>query len=63
MVEALFPYFLANPLEMPERWHEEIKAVSDQTGLARIISDYIAGMTDRFALQKYEQLLGEGKLS
>lgn len=63
VVEALFPYFLANPLEMPERWHEEIKAVSDQTGLARIISDYIAGMTDRFALQKYEQLLGEGKLS
>lgn len=63
VVEALFPYFLANPLEMPERWHDEIKAVSDQTGLARIISDYIAGMTDRFALQKYEQLLGEGKLS
>lgn len=63
VVEALFPYFLANPLEMPERWHEEITAVSDQTGLARIISDYIAGMTDRFALQKFEQLLGEGKLS
>ena len=63
VVEALFPYFLANPLEMPERWHEEIKAVSDQTGLARIISDYIAGMTDRFALQKFDQLLGEGKLS
>ncbi|OIQ43514.1 MAG: deoxyguanosinetriphosphate triphosphohydrolase [Roseobacter sp. MedPE-SWde] len=63
VVEALFPYFLANPLEMPERWHEEIKAVSDQTGLARIISDYIAGMTDRFALQKFELLLGEGKLS
>lgn len=63
VVEALFPYFLANPLEMPERWHEEIEAVSDQTGLARIISDYIAGMTDRFALQKFEQLLGEGKLS
>ncbi|EAQ44909.1 deoxyguanosinetriphosphate triphosphohydrolase, putative [Roseobacter sp. MED193] len=63
VVEALVPYFLANPLEMPERWHEEIKAVSDQTGLARIISDYIAGMTDRFALQKFDQLLGEGKLS
>jgi len=62
VVEALFPYFLANPLEMPERWHEEIEAVSDQTGLARIISDYIAGMTDRFALQKFEQLLGGGKL-
>ena len=62
VVEALFPYFLANPLEMPERWHEEIKAVSDQTGLARIISDYIAGMTDRFALQIFEQLLGGGKL-
>lgn len=62
IVEDLFPYFLANPLQMPERWHSEIAAATDQTTLARIISDYIAGMTDRFALQLHDQLLQAGKL-
>ncbi|WP_417714261.1 deoxyguanosinetriphosphate triphosphohydrolase [Pseudophaeobacter arcticus] len=63
VVAALFPYFLANPLQMPERWHDEIAAALDQTTLARIISDYIAGMTDRFALHLHEQLSREGKLA
>lgn len=56
VVEDLFPYFLDHPLQMPERWHEEIKSAPDQVALARIVSDYIAGMTDRFALQLHERL-------
>lgn len=60
VVEDLFPYFLANPLQMPERWHDEIRAAKDQVTLARITSDYIAGMTDRFALQLHERLVQEG---
>ncbi len=63
VVEALFPYFLNAPLQMPERWHEEIKAAPDEVALARIVSDYIAGMTDRFALQLYEQLGEAGQLA
>ncbi|MBY6138015.1 deoxyguanosinetriphosphate triphosphohydrolase [Leisingera daeponensis] len=58
VVEALFPYFLDNPQDMPERWHAEIAAAADRTALARIVSDYIAGMTDRFALQLHERLIG-----
>lgn len=58
VVEALFPYFLDNPREMPERWHADIAAAADRTALARIVSDYIAGMTDRFALQQHERLIG-----
>ena len=57
VVEALFPYFLANPYQMPERWHAEIRAADSQTVLARLVSDYIAGMTDRFALQEHERLI------
>ncbi len=57
VVEALFPYFLAFPLEMPERWHPEIRTAQDKTVLARLVSDYIAGMTDRFALQLHDRLL------
>ncbi|OED47956.1 deoxyguanosinetriphosphate triphosphohydrolase [Rhodobacteraceae bacterium (ex Bugula neritina AB1)] len=58
VVEALFPYFLDSPQDMPQRWHAEIAAAQDRTALARIVSDYIAGMTDRFALQLHERLIG-----
>jgi dGTPase len=57
VVEALFPYFLNNPMEMPDRWHAEIRMAANKTALARLVSDYIAGMTDRFALQLHEQLI------
>ena len=36
-----------------------IEAVLDETALARIVSDYIAGMTDRFALQDHKRLTGQ----
>ncbi|AZV78624.1 deoxyguanosinetriphosphate triphosphohydrolase [Parasedimentitalea marina] len=57
VVEALFPYYLQNPLQMPERWHAQIAAANSETALARIVSDYIAGMTDRFALQEHQRLI------
>ncbi|MCD9146665.1 deoxyguanosinetriphosphate triphosphohydrolase [Pseudophaeobacter flagellatus] len=63
VVEALFPYFLAHPDQMPGRWHDDIAAAPDQVTLARITSDYIAGMTDRFALQQYKALRATGLIS
>ncbi|WP_192966952.1 deoxyguanosinetriphosphate triphosphohydrolase [Phycobacter azelaicus] len=57
VVEALFPFFLENPMEMPDRWHAEIRLAANRTALARLVSDYIAGMTDRFALQLHETLI------
>jgi len=35
-----------------------VAEVRDETALARIVCDYIAGMTDRFALQQYDDLIG-----
>ncbi|MEM7320196.1 MAG: deoxyguanosinetriphosphate triphosphohydrolase, partial [Pseudomonadota bacterium] len=58
VVKQLFPIYLADPYQMPERWHQDIERVSSETGLARIVSDYIAGMTDRFALQDHARLTG-----
>lgn len=58
VVEDLFPIYLNDPKQMPERWHEEIEAATCETALARIVSDYIAGMTDRFALQDHARLTG-----
>jgi dGTPase len=58
VVEDLFPLYLNDPALMPERWHADIDAAQGDTALARIISDYIAGMTDRFALQEHARLIG-----
>ncbi len=59
VVEDLFPFFLANPSELPKQWRKDVEDVADDnTALARIVSDYISGMTDRFALQCHQRLIG-----
>ncbi|MEQ6203529.1 deoxyguanosinetriphosphate triphosphohydrolase [Sulfitobacter sp. HNIBRBA2951] len=61
VVEGLFPLFLSQPALMPADWAKAIAAAgSDRTMLARIVADYIAGMTDRFALQEHARLIGGG---
>ncbi|AVO39124.1 deoxyguanosinetriphosphate triphosphohydrolase [Pukyongiella litopenaei] len=58
VIEDLFPLYLSRPELLPGQWQAEIAAVADETALARIVSDYIAGMTDRFALQEHARLMG-----
>ncbi|MEP2530637.1 deoxyguanosinetriphosphate triphosphohydrolase [Shimia sp.] len=59
VVEDLFPLFLADPMLLPKRWHPDLRRCTDETAIARKVSDYIAGMTDRFALQEHGRLLGK----
>ncbi|MBP7000595.1 deoxyguanosinetriphosphate triphosphohydrolase [Amaricoccus sp.] len=54
VVRELFETFLAAPELMPDDWNA--CAALDETGRARVVSDYIAGMTDRFALQEHGRL-------
>ncbi|MGV8953954.1 MAG: deoxyguanosinetriphosphate triphosphohydrolase [Cypionkella sp.] len=58
VVNGLFPLFMADPALLPAEWRHDIDAVQSQTELARIVADYVAGMTDRFALQEGARLLG-----
>ncbi len=58
MVNALFPLFLDDPALLPEDWQDEVARAADRTALARVVLDYVAGMTDRFAIQEYHRLLG-----
>lgn len=62
VVEELFPIYLNDPRQMPRHWHGDIEAAVDETQLARIVSDYISGMTDRFALQDHARLTGKTPL-
>ena len=58
VIDGLFPLFLADPGLLPVEWRADIAAVQGDVELARIVADYVAGMTDRFALQEYRRLTG-----
>jgi len=58
VVEDLFPLFMRQPELLPEDWRADVAMADSDTALARIVADYIAGMTDRFALQEHKRLLG-----
>ncbi len=57
MLDALFPLLLARPDLLPPDWQAEAEAAND-TQRARIVLDYVAGMTDRFAMAECERLYG-----
>ena len=58
VIEELFPAYLARPDLLPEDWQEDVAGGRGGTALARIVADYVAGMTDRFALQSWRGLAG-----
>ena len=58
VVNGLFPLFLSRPELLPQEWRHDIEAAQSETELARIVADYVSGMTDRFALQEGQRLLG-----
>ena len=60
IVNDLFPLFMARPDLLPAEWRKDIEAARDEVALARIVADYVAGMTDRFAIQEHARLCGDG---
>lgn len=55
VVRDLFQFYLKRPEQMTAEWAEGCPALDEQR-LARRVADFIAGMTDRFALQEHERL-------
>jgi dGTPase len=52
VVTALFDFWIAEPEELPSGYVEQIET----EGLARVVADYIAGMTDSFILLQYAHI-------
>ena len=48
----LFEYYQSNPDELPD----DFQAIRQEEGVDRAVCDYIAGMTDPFAVEKYKEL-------
>jgi dGTPase len=53
VLEALFHHYLDHPDDIGERSRKR----ADAEGLPRAVCDYIAGMTDRYALEAHRRLL------
>jgi dGTPase len=51
-IQGLFRVFIEKPKQLPPRVLERAK----KDGLQRAVCDYLAGMTDRFALDEYQRL-------
>jgi dGTPase len=57
-ITALFDAFVDDPRLLPDEAQEKVRQLEEQqgdTGRARAVADYIAGMTDRFAIAEYER--------
>ena len=52
VLRDLFAHYSLHPADMPEEWQSGLEA-GDATALARRAGDFIAGMTDRFALAEH----------
>ena len=55
MVESLFGTYMSNVGQIPATFEQQAGA-GDEASRARVVADYIAGMTDRFAIAEYERL-------
>ena len=52
VVTALFNFWINDPEELPQGYFDEVQ----DEGLARVVADYIAGMTDTFIFLQYAQI-------
>ena len=56
VVAGLFAAYHVDPATLPEEWRERLP--SDEPGRSRHIADFIAGMTDRYAIGQYRRVVG-----
>ncbi len=70
VVRGLFEVYLQSPHEMPKRYQRRAASTQDREmpqatarSVARNVADYIAGMTDRFAVREHTRLTGQTLLT
>ena len=54
VIGGLFAYWMERPTALPHHYQEK----AQQESLARVVCDYIAGMTDNFIYEQYEKFCG-----
>lgn len=52
IIKRLYEYYTAHPERLPDDFAPQL----DFDGMERVVCDYIAGMTDKYAIYKFEQI-------
>ena len=60
MLAGLFAAYRDDPARLPPEWRP---ASADPAAVLRAVGDFIAGMTDRYAVRRYRELVGPVALS
>ncbi|HHH43132.1 MAG TPA: deoxyguanosinetriphosphate triphosphohydrolase [Gammaproteobacteria bacterium] len=66
VIRALFEAFFNDPRLMPDEAQLKVAALREQSGdsgQARAVADYIAGMTDRYAIKEHARVYHPGELT
>ena len=58
IIRELFSAFVEDPNLLPEQYHDN----AQKEGMHRVIADYIAGMTDRYAMKEHRRLFAVGEI-
>ncbi len=58
IVRQLFEAFMKDASLLPPQYQEKLRQPNGAGAQARIVADYIAGMTDRYAMREHARLLG-----
>ena len=57
ILRDLFKTYMTNISKMPQQFSAAAKS-QDESGRARVVADYVSGMTDRFAIAEHERIMG-----
>jgi dGTPase len=64
IVSDLFGLFMDDPRLLPPQFQDKLRTTpDDRTALARVVADYIAGMTDRYAIREHRRLFDPVELT
>jgi len=66
IIRSLFDAFFGDPLLLPPEQQKHVRQLEQrdrEAGRARGIADYIAGMTDRYAIREYERIFNATELT
>jgi dGTPase len=58
IVRELFDLYTSDVRQMPVEFSDRAEK-GDEQGMTRVVADYIAGMTDRYAIAEHERLIGK----
>ncbi len=62
VVRDLFQAFQADPKRLPDEWRNKQDGAPAEIA-AQTVADYVAGMTDRYALEEHQRLLDLGAIT